>query len=379
MINSRINTKMVDDMTEEKRLTPFDAGDEKIDYEKLVKEFGTVPLPAQMAKRLSDIRAFRHGYVFSHRDFDKFLDAHDTGKKVAIITGFNASGSIHLGHKLSFDCVIELQKKFKIPAYVPISDDESYVCEKVKDQTEGLKNARLIVAQLLALGFDPKLTKFFIHQQYTKIYNLAIKLSQRYTLSSIKAIYGFPDSTNPGLMFYPVIQAADILLPQEPEFDGKKFTVTPIGIDQDPHLRLARDIAEKFGYIKPTTFHIKYLPGLRGGKMSKSRPGSALFLDEKPETAAKYAMNTLTGGRNTIEEQRRLGGEYDKCIVAEYMAAHFNTDVQIAERRRKCLGGKLLCGECKGELTCAIKKFLTEFQARVAKFEKQLDKNLIKN
>jgi len=364
---------------DEKRLTPFDAGEEKIDYDKLMKEFGTQPLPPQMAKRLSDIRAFRLGYVFSHRDFDKFLAAYDKGEKVSIITGFNASGSIHLGHKLPFDCVIELQKKFKLPVYVPLSDDESYVCEKIKDQAEGLKNARLIAAQLLALGFDPKLTKFFIHQQYTKIYNLAIKLSQRYTLSAIKAIYGFKDDTNPGLMFYPVIQAADILLPQEDEFGGKKFTVTPIGIDQDPHMRLARDIADKFGYVKPTTFHMKYLPGLRGGKMSKSRPGSALFLDEKPEVAAKYVMNTLTGGRNTVEEQRKLGGEYCKCIVAEYMAAHFDNDKQMADRKRKCLGGQLLCGECKNELSCAIRKFLIEFQARVAKAEKQLDKNLIKN
>ncbi|MEM7820740.1 MAG: tryptophan--tRNA ligase [Candidatus Aenigmatarchaeota archaeon] len=364
----------------EKRLTPFDADEDKeIDYGKLMKEFGTQPVPSHIIKKLSDIRAFRHGYVFSHRDFDKFLAAYEAGKKVAIITGFNASGSIHLGHKLSFDCVIELQKKYRIPAYVPISDDESYVCEKVKDQAEGLKNARLIVAQLLALGFDPSLTKFFIHQQYTKIYNLAIKLSRRYTMSAIKAIYGFTDSTNPGLMFYPVIQAADILLPQEPEFEGRIFTVTPIGIDQDPHMRLARDIADKFGYIKPTTFHIKYLPGLRGGKMSKSRPGSALFLNEKPEVAAKYVMNTLTGGRNTIEEQRKLGGEYDNCIVAKYMAAHFDDDKQMLDRKRKCLSGQLLCGECKNDLSCAIKKFLVEFQARVAKVEKRLDKNLIKN
>jgi len=221
------------------------------------------------------------------------------------------------------------------------------------------------------------LTKFFIHQDYTKIYNLAIKLSSKYTLSAIKAIYGFKDDTNPGLMFYPVIQAADILLPQE--LEGKMFTVTPIGIDQDPHIRLARDIAEKFGYFKPTTFHMKYILGLRGGKMSKSKPGSALFLDEKPEVAAKYVMNTLTGGRNTVEEQRKLGGEYEKCIVAKYLAMHFENDKEMTERKKKCLGGKLLCGECKDNLSCSIKKFLTEFQAKVAKAEKQIDKNLIKN
>ncbi len=285
------------------KLTPFEAGGKEIDYEKLIKEFGTKPISS--IKNLPNLKAFKKGIVFSHRDFDKYLDAIRKKKKVSILTGFNASGSIHLGHKRTFDVVIDLQKKYKIPVYIPISDDESYVFRKIKDQKEGLKNARLIAKQMIALGFDKKLTKMYIHQEYTEIYNLAIKLS-RPTLSEIKAIYGFSNSTNSGALFYPIIQAADIFLPQE--LLGKHHTLVPVGIDQDPHVRLSRDIAEKFGYIKPATINTKYLQGLKGGKMSVSVPGNSISLDEKPDKAVKYIMNALTGGRETIVEQKKLGG-----------------------------------------------------------------------
>ena len=364
----------------EKRLNPFETNDdEKIDYDKLIKEFGTNPIST--VKNLpKGIRAFDKGIVFSHRDFDLFMKDVEAKKDVAILTGFNASGSIHLGHKQTFDAVIELQKKYKLPVYIPISDDESYVFEKVENQEAGLKNARLIAAQMIALGFDMKLTKMFIHQEYTDIYNLAIKLSRKCTMSTIKAIYGFDDSTNSGKLFYPIIQAADILFPQLDRFGGKKSVLVPIGIDQDPHMRLARDLAAKFDMVKPSAIHMKYLSSLRGGpKMSKSIPGSAIFLNEDPKTAAKYCMNALTGGRETVEEQKKFGGEPQRCIVYEYLKTFFDDDKESIERFKKCKGGKLMCGECKKVLAEAVEKYLQDFQAKVKAAEKTLDKNLIMN
>jgi len=366
---------------DEKRLTPFEPGSIEIDYNKLIKEFGTRPiseieqLPDTYGFKQGLVEDLKEGLVFSHRDFDKFLDDLKNKRKVSILTGFNASGSIHLGHYITFRIVLDLQKRYKIPVYIPISDDESYVSMKVENQKDGLKNAKLIISQIIAMGFDPKLTKIFVHQLYTKIYNLAIKLSTKATLSAVKAIYGFNDSTNTGLMFYPIIQAADILLPQE--LLGKHRTLVPIGIDQDPHIRLARDIAEKFGYEKPATIHIKYVPGLKGGKMSKSLPGSAIFLDEKPEQAAKYIMNALTGGRDTAEEQRKLGGNVNRCVVCNYHH-YFSEGKELEKLINDEKSGKTLCGDSKKILANKVKKFLVEFQAKVVKAEKEVDKFLLK-
>jgi tryptophanyl-tRNA synthetase len=290
-----------------------------------------------------------------------------------ILTGFNASGSIHLGHKLTFDTVIFLQKKYKIPVYIPISDDESYVTKKIKDQKQGMKNALLIAKQMLALGFDKKLTKIFIHQQHTKFYNFAIKLSTKTTLSEVKAIYGFNDSTNPGLMFYPIIQAADILYPEH--LHGKSHVLVPIGIDQDPHVRLSRDIAAKVGLIKPSTIHLKYLHGLKGGKMSASKPGSAIFLNEDPKKARKYIMSAFTGGRDTIEEQKKVGGQPKICIVFEYLDTFFPKEAKKV--KQECKKSKLTCGDCKKILADLVEKYLKDFQSKVKKEEKNLKKVLL--
>ena len=365
----------------DKKLNPFDSNALEIDYQALIEQFGTEPianvknLPKTYGFQKGLVRDLKDGMVFSHRDFDKFMDDVIHNRKVSILSGFNASGSMHLGHYITFKIVLDLQKKYKIPVFIPLSDDESYVTKKIDSQEEGLKNAKLIASQLIAMGYDQKLTKIFIHQTYTKIYNLAIKLSTKATLSTVKAIYGFDDSTNAGLVFYPIIQAADILFPQE--VLGPHRTLVPIGIDQDPHVRLARDIAEKFGYVKPAAIHVKYVPGLKGGKMGKTLEGSAIFLDEKPENAARFVMNALTGGKTTAEEQRRLGAEIDKCVVCNYH--HYflgNEELEKVIIEQKT--GKSLCGDSKQILAKNVKEFLADFQAKVKKSEKLLDKFLLK-
>lgn len=355
-------------------IDPFDVSDEEVDYTKLIKEFGTQPIST--VKDLPDHKAFRRGFVISHRDFDKFMMAAKAGKKVSILTGVNGSGSLHLGHKWTLDIVVALQKHFGIPVILTISDDEAYVTGKVKDQAEALKNARLIAAQLVALGFDMSRTKILIHQQYTKIYNLATKLSTRCTLSEIKSIYGFDMSRNPGMWFYPLVQAADILLPQE--IDGPHYVLVPIAIDQDPHLRLARDIADKIGYIKPTVVHTRFLRSLKGGsKMSKSK-GGAIFLDEKPDVAVKLCNQALTGGQATVEEQRKLGGDPDRSVVIEYLGAFMDDDAKLQKIKDDYRAGKLLDGEVKKILADNVKTYLVDFQARVKLAEKDIDKYLMK-
>jgi tryptophanyl-tRNA synthetase len=113
------------------------------DNEKLVKEFG--------AKRISDMK-----------DFDKFLKAIKNKEKCAIVSGANASGTLHLGHKVVFDTNLYFQQKYGIPIFVPISDDESYVAGKVETQEKALEYSKELAKQFLAYGFDPKNTYFII-------------------------------------------------------------------------------------------------------------------------------------------------------------------------------------------------------------------------
>ena len=284
------------------------------DNEKLVKRFGAEPL--SKLKDLPDFYTFKKGLIYSHRDFDRFFAALKRGEKCAILSGFNASGTIHIGHKVVFDTNLFFQKKYGVKVFIPISDDESYVAGKVENQDEALQNALKLAKELLAYGFNPKKTYFIIDQIYTNIYNLAIKLSRKINLSEIKATYGYKNEENIGLHFYPAIQAAHILFPQE-KF-GIKNVLVPIGPDEDAHIRISRDIARRLGYRAPSILHAGFLPGLDGEKMSKSKSNAIFFSDSKKDIIKKV-NSAFSGGQKTIDEHREKGGNSEKDVSYLYL------------------------------------------------------------
>src|SRR3989344_7444716 len=284
------------------------------DNKKLVEKFGATPIGK--VKKLPDFYTFRNGLVYSHRDFDKFLKAIKSGEKCAIVSGFNASGTIHFGHRPVFDTNLYFQKEYGIPVFIPLSDDESYVAGKVKNQEEALKYSIELAKELLAYGFDPHKTYFIIDQIYTNIYNLAIKLSKKINLSEIKATYGYKNEDNIGLHFYPSIQSAHILLPQEKM--NIKHVLVPIGPDEDAHIRICRDVAPLLGYQKPSILHITFLPGVDGEKMSKTR-NNAIFLKEDSKNIIKKIGGAFSGGQKTIDEHRKLGGNPEVDISFLYL------------------------------------------------------------
>ena len=181
------------------------------DNEKLVLKFGAKPI--SRLKDLPDFYTFKKGLMYSHRDFDKYFAEIKKKNKCAIVSGFNPSGTLHIGHKPFIDTLLFFQKEYKIPLFIPLSDDESYVSNKVKTQEEALENAKNLAIQLIAYGFNPKRTYFIIDQTYTNIYNFAIKLCKKLTLSEVRATYGYKNEDNPGMFFYPSIQSAHILFP----------------------------------------------------------------------------------------------------------------------------------------------------------------------
>lgn len=346
-----------------------------LDNEKLVNTFGAQPIAS--LKEMPDCYTFKKGLIYSHRDFDKFFHALKKGEKCAIVSGFNASGTIHLGHKGLFDTNLFFQKKYGIPIFIPISDDESYITGKVKDQKEALEFSMKLAKELLAYGFDPKKTYFIIDQIYTNIYNLAIKLSKRVTFSEIKATYGYKPEDNPGMYFYPLVQSAHIMLPQE-KF-GIKHVLVPIGPDEDSHIRISRDIADRAGYNKPAILHVTFMPGIDGEKMSKSK-NNAIFLNETEKSLRQKANQSFSGGQPTIEEHRAKGGNTDIDISCIYLSKYFYDEVKTKKLFEDYRKGKLLSGEVKKLLGDELVKFTKEFQENLKKVtEKEIEKCIMRN
>lgn len=99
--------------------------------------------------------------------------------------------------------------------------------------------------------------------------------------------------------------------------------------------------------------------------MSSSMPETCIFTVDPPEVAEKKIMDAFTGGRATIDEQKKLGGDPSICTVCEYEKLMFELDDQkLTERDQECRTGHILCGDCKLILAERVKKFLVEHQKR---------------
>lgn len=245
-----------------------------------------------------------------------------------------------------FDTNLFFQKRYDIDVYAPISDDESYVSGKIRNQDEGIRNGLKLAREYLAYGFNPKKTHIIIDQIYTNIYNLAIKLSKSITLSTNKAVYGYEQSDNIGLNFYPAVQSAHVVFP---ETLGMRNVLVPIGPDEDPHLRVARDVAEKHGYDKPAVLHGRFLPGLDGKKMSKSK-GNAVYLSEDDVSLKKKIYSAFSGGRSSIDEHRALGGVPEIDVAYIYLKYLFLEPKEAEDVGEEYRSGRLLSGELKDML-----------------------------
>ena len=273
--------------------------------------------------------------------------------------------------------ILFFQKKYGVDVFIPISDDESYVAGKVKTQEEAFENSMRLAKELLAYGFDPKKTFLIIDQIYTNIYNFAIKLSRRVTLSEIIASYGYKKEDNPGLYFYPAVQSAHVLLPQE--IGDYKHVLVPIGPDEDSHLRIARDIASRAKYNKPAVLHVTFLPGIDGEKMSKSRNNNILF-DDDEKTLRRKANKSLSGGKETAELQRKHGGDPEKDMSCFFLTKIFLSEKEGNKLIEDYKSGKLLSGEVKKIFGDEIVKFVKDFQKKVKSIsDKKINSCLLKN
>jgi tryptophanyl-tRNA synthetase len=326
------------------------------DYEKLFVEFGIKPLKPLLKKVKKPHLFMRRGIDFAHRDFDKFLSS----KKRAVMSGIKPTGDFHLGSKMIAEKIIYFQREFNAKAFYAIADIEAYEDNGIPLE-ESAKTAVDNLADALALGLDPKRAHIYKQSAEPRVQRLAFIFAPKVTMNTFNAIYG---KRKLGLYMAALLQSGDILMP-EIEF-GFKSVLVPIGVDQDPHMRLTRDIAAKFKMPLPCSIYNKFFRALDGSaKMSKRSPLSYMTLNDSPEMVKKKIANALTGGRDTVAEQERLGGRPEKCVVYELLYYHFELDdKRIVELYNECKSGKLTCGDCKRRAVEKITRYLLKHQTK---------------
>ena len=258
--------------------------------------------------------------------------------------------------------------------YVLIADLESAATRGISVE-EGRKRAlEFHIPAYLALGLDIEKTTFYFQSKNTTTLRLAFEAAQKITLNEFKGAYGNPD---PGKILAALSQFADMILPQE--LEGKPMQgIIPVGIDQEPHIRLCRDYLHKIEsqkrFMPIASVYNQFMPSLDGAaKMSKSNPKGNISLPEKPEVACKTIKSAFTGGRATLEEQRRLGAEVEKDMVFELLRQHLvENDKELEKIRVEYAGGKMLSGEIK-QLACEkMASFLEKLDTDIAYYQKHI-------
>ena len=351
---------------EEFVVTPYEVRGH-IDYARLREMFGTQELTPELLAKIHHIAGgdlhplLTRGIYYSHRDLAALLDGFANGKPFFLYSGRGPSGPLHTSHLVPFDLCLWFQRRLGVPMYIQITDDEKFWARSglTREETAqwGLEN----LYDILALGFDPKRTHvFFDSRSIAALYPLAIRVARKIPYSTVKAVFGFEPSTNIGLVFYTALQSVPCFWPSWAEGHAVPCLI-PCGIDQDPHFRVTRDIAEGLGYPKPSLVHSQMVTGLLGdAAMSTSgdRPDNALFLNDPPETVERKVRNAFTGGRATVEEQRRLGATPEVCAIWALWRTRFaESEDKFQEVTAGCRSGALLCGECKGQLLERVHKF----------------------
>jgi tryptophanyl-tRNA synthetase len=291
--------------------------------------------------------------------------------KPVIFSGIQPTGNLHLGNYLgAVKNWVELQNSGEYQMFIFIADLHSLTSnippEKLREQT------LVTAAEILAAGIDPKKTCLFVQSHVPEHAELAWVLSCVTPLSELQRMTQFKDKSqkqdkniNTGLLNYPILQAADVLL--------YKATTIPVGKDQVQHLELTRDIArwfnnrfgEFFPEVKPlltkTSKIMSLVQPLK--KMSKS-DGAENVLDLMDEPSAieaklKKAVTATEGGGESPGVQNLLD------LLKEFGSAEKYNEFSEAEKN-----GSIRYGDLKKELAGSIANHFAEFRTKRAELLK---------
>ncbi len=229
-------------------------------------------------------------------------------KKHRVLSGIRATGRLHLGNYMgAVKGMLELQDNPEYETLYMVVD--LHTMTTPYDKKTLAKDSREIIKDYLACGLDPKKSAIFLqsrvpeHVELFYYFSTVVSVARMQHLPTFKEkVKQYPDHVTMALLNYPILMAADILI--------YKASAVPVGIDQEPHLEVAREIArrmnEQYGmdFPEPKRFATKgeYVPSLTGeGKMSKSVEGSYIQMtDDRSQILARLAKTPTDSGQGRV-------------------------------------------------------------------------------
>jgi tryptophanyl-tRNA synthetase len=228
-----------------------------------------------------------------------------------VVSGIRSTGNLHLGNYLgAVKNFLRMQQENN--CFFFIADYHSLTTHPKPDDLHG--NIKQVLAEYLACGIDPAIATVFIQSDVPEVTELYLLLNMNAYVGELERTTSFkekirrhPDNINAGLLTYPVLMAADIII--------HKANKVPVGKDQEQHLEMTRRFARRFNTIygvnyfpEPDAYNFGHrlikIPGLDGtGKMGKSE-GNGIFLADSPDEIRKKVMKAVTDAGPTEPGQK---------------------------------------------------------------------------
>ena len=215
-------------------------------YKEICDKFGLDMIDSK--KLPNPTHLHRRGVIFAHRDLDNVLEAKKAGRPFGVLSGLMPSGQIHLGHKM----VIDQAKWFQDlggDVTITVADLEAHATRGLSLEKCREYAIEEYISNYAGMGLDPEKTSIYFQSERSIVQKLGFTLGKKTNLSEMEAIYGFSGDTNLAHVQSPLVQAGDIVHPQLEEYGGLRPIVVPVGIDQDPHIRLTRGMVSKTNWF----------------------------------------------------------------------------------------------------------------------------------
>ncbi len=287
-----------------------------------------------------------------------------------ILSGMRSTGAkLHIGnYEGALRNWVKLQGQFKVFAMVA---DWHALTTQFNDPSEIGKNSREVAKDFVAAGIDPEQSPVFVQSHIKEHAELHLLFSMTTPLGWLERVPTYKEKQNDiggaerepyGLLGYPVLQSADILM-------YKPYGV-PVGKDQAPHLEISREIARRFNHLYGEVFpefvnmigDIAVLPGLDMRKMSKSYD-NCIYINESPDETAKKIKSAFT---TPTKIKKTDPGIPEGCAVCQYLKVYSPNWEALWNEDREGLRG---CSQNKNECIEAVNEFLRPIRERRAQLD----------
>jgi len=287
-----------------------------------------------------------------------------------VVSGIRSTGNLHLGNYFgAMKNFIRMQNEFK--CYFFIADYHSLTTHPHPSNLRS--NVRQVVAEYLACGLDPELCTLYIQSDVPQVTELYLLLNMNAYMGELERSTTFkekarkqPDNINAGLLTYPVLMAADILL--------HRASKVPVGKDQEQHLEMTRQFGNRFNRMYETDFFpepvafnygdtLVKIPGLDGGgKMGKSEgEGNAVFLVDTDEVIRKKVMKAVTDVSPTVPNTEKPDSIKNLFTLMEVVSDN-TTIEQFNASWNDCT---IRYGDLKKQLAEDMIKFVSPIRSKI--------------